>query len=234
VNINLLKRTAAGASLVLAAAGLVLTLSTSASAAISSGTGSTVGTIPLCAWTLKGVSGNIALTNADYELSNTNTNKYQGVAYPLVGKTTDVEIYVSDPTLTTSQTDTSNCSWYGAAKGGSVTVTTDADPKFTSSRTGNPLDNSMGFPLDGSNKLGGLAAIGICTGWTKATVADVFTNSTISAPIALAKGDTDTVSTCTYSVTYSTTIPANQNPTAPGEDYVLVGPRMTTTLVIAD
>jgi hypothetical protein len=233
VNINLLKRTAAGASLVLAAAGLVLTISTSASAApISSGTGSTVGTIPLCDWTLKGVGGSIALTNTAYEANKTNTNKYQGVAYPLVGQTTSVEIYVSDPTLTTSQTNTSNCSWYGVVKGGSVTVTTAADPKFTSSRAGFALDNSMGFLLSSSNKLVGLAAIETCTDWTKVTLADVFTGTISSTPIALAAGDTTTISKCTYSVAYSTSIPANQTPFAPGVDYALVGPVMTTTLVI--
>jgi len=235
VNINLLKRTAAGASLVLAAAGLVLTLSTSASAApISSGTGSTVGTIPLCQWTLKGVGGSILLTNEAYELNKTNVNKYQGLLYPLAGATTSVEIYVSDPTLTTSQTETSNCSWYGVERGGSVTVTTDAAPKFTSSRTGEggSGDNSMGFVLDSSNKLVGLASIDECTGWTKTLDADVFAGTTSSIPIALDKGATTSISGCTYSVAYSTTIPAAQNPTAPGADYALEGPLMTTTLVV--
>jgi hypothetical protein len=233
VNINLLKRTAAGASLVLAAAGLVLTISTSASAEpISSGTGSTVGTIPLCGWTLKGVGGNIALTNTAYEASKTNTNKYQGVAYPLVGQTSNVEIYVSDPTLTTSQTNTSNCSWYGVVRGGSVTVTTADALKFTSSRVGYPSDNSMGFDLVSSNKLVGLAAIESCDDWTKVTLADVFAGTTSSTPIALAAGVTTTISKCAYSVAYSTSIPAGQTPFAPGVDYVLVGPVMTTTLVI--
>ena len=236
MNINLLKRTAAGASLVLAAAGLVLTLSTSASAApISSGTGSTVGTIPLCDWTLKGVGGSIALTNTAYESDKlNNANKYQGDAYPLAGATTSVEIYVSDPTKTSSQTEVSNCSWYGTAKGGSVTVTTDAAPKFTSSRTGTggPDDNSMGFVLDDSNKLVGLASIDECTGWTKTLDADVFAGTTSSTPIALADNKTTSISKCTYSVAYSTTIPANQNPFAPGVDYALEGPVMTTTLVV--
>jgi hypothetical protein len=233
VNINLLKRTAAGASLVLAAAGLVLTLSTSASAApISSGTGSTVGTIPLCDWTLKGVEGSIALTNADYVALPSNATKYQGLTYPLVGQSTPVEIYVSDPTLPTRQTDTSNCSWYGVAKGGSVSVTTTADPKFTSRRTGDASDTSMGFLLDDSNKLVGLATIETCEGWTKVTAADVFDSTTSSTPIALGKGVTTTTSNCTYSVAYSTTIPAGKRPTVPGVDYELVGPVMTTTLVI--
>jgi hypothetical protein len=180
------------------------------------------------------VGGSIALKNAAYELSKTNTNKYQGLEYPLAGLTTSVEIYVSDPTLTISPTDISNCSWYGAAKGGSVTVTTDSDPKFTSSREGFPLDISMGFPLSSSNKLAGLATIENCDGWTKVTLADVFDGTTSSTPIALAAGATTTISKCTYSVAYSTTIPANQRPTAPGADYALVGPSMTTTLAITN
>jgi len=238
VNINLLKRTAAGASLVLAAAGLVLTLSTSASAApISSGTGSTVGTIPLCDWTLKGVGGSIALTNTAYESDKlNNANKYQGDAYPLAGATTSVEIYVSDPTKTSSQTEVSNCSWYGTAKGGSVTVTTDAAPKFTSSRTGEGGggDDSMGFVLDSSNKLVGLASIvgGACTLWTADPIADVFTTDTSSTPLALDAVNTTSISKCTYSVAYSTSIPAGKQPLVPGVDYALVGPTMTTTLVV--
>jgi len=232
VNINLLKRTAAGASLVLAAAGLVLSFSTSASASISSGTGSTVGTIPLCQWTLKGVGGSIPLTNEAYELNKTNVNKYQGLLYPLAGATTSVEIYVSAPGEATSQTEPSNCSWYGVERGGSVTVTTDAAPKFTSSRTGFAADNSMGFTLSDSNRLAGVASIETCTDWTKVTIADVFTGTTSSTPIDLAADKTTTISKCTYSVTYSTTIPAAQNPTAPGADYALEGPLMTTTLVV--
>jgi hypothetical protein len=182
---------------------------------------------------LKGVAGDIALKNAAYELSKTNTNKYQGVAYPLVGESKTVEIYVSDPTLGISQTDISNCSWYGRARGGSVTVTTTAAPKFTSSRAGDASDNSMGFTLDSSNKLAGLATIESCADWTKVTVADVYDGAISSTPIALADDKTDTVSKCTYSVAYSTTIPAGKKPTDPGVDYVLVGPVMTTTLVIA-
>jgi len=233
VNINLLKRTAAGASLVLAAAGLVLTLSTSASAApISSGTGSTVGTIPLCDWTLSGVGGSIVLDNPAYKDAPSNATKYQGLLYPLVGQTTSVEIYVSAPGKTESQTDESNCSWYGTKKGGSVTVTTPADPKFTSSRALVSSDNSMGFLLSSSNRLAGVASIETCTDWTKVTIADVYTGTTSSTPIDLVADKTTTISKCTYSVTYSTTIPAAQNPTAPGADYALVGPEMTTTLVV--
>jgi hypothetical protein len=178
------------------------------------------------------VGGDIALTNTAYEANKTNTNKYQGVAYPLVGQTSNVEIYVSDPTLEESPTDTSNCSWYGTARGGSVTVTTVADPKFTSRRTGDASDNSMGFLLSSANKLAGLATIGTCSDWNKTSLADVFTGTTSSIPIALAAGVTTTISKCTYSVAYSTTIPAGQTPFAPGVDYVLVGPVMTTTLVI--
>jgi hypothetical protein len=178
------------------------------------------------------VGGDIALTNADYVALPSNATKYQGVAYPLVGVTGSVEIYVSDPLLAISPTDTSNCSWYGTAKGGSVTVTTVADPKFTSRRTEDASDNSMGFLLSSSNKLAGLATIESCTDWTKVTVADVFTGTTSSTPMALAAGVTNTVSKCTYSVAYSTTIPAGQTPFAPGVDYALVGPVMTTTLVI--
>jgi hypothetical protein len=181
---------------------------------------------------LKGVVRDIALTNAAYEGEKTNTNKYQGVAYPLAGVTESVEIYVSDPDLLESPTDTSNCSWYGAAKGGSVTVTTAAGPKFTSSRAEDTSDNSMGFLLDSSNKLVGLATIATCTGWTKTSLADVFTGTTSSIPIALAAGVTTTISKCTYSVAYSTTIPAGKTPFDPGVNYALVGPVMTTTLLI--
>jgi hypothetical protein len=179
------------------------------------------------------VGSDIALTNAAYVAEETNTNKYQGLEYPLAGVTGSVEIYVSDPILEESPTDTSNCSWYGTAKGGSVTVTTAAEPKFTSSRAG-LTDISMGFNLDSSNKLVGLARIESCAGWTKVTLADVFGGTTSSTPIALAAGATTTTSKCTYSVAYSTTIPANQKPTAPGADYVLVGPVMTTTLLITN
>ena len=233
MNINLLKRTAAGASLVLAAAGLVLSFSTSASASISSGTDSTVGTIPLCAWTLNGVGSSITLENPAYKAEPSNATKYKGVEYDLEGETADVEIYASNPLLTESTTDPHNCSWYGAASGGSVEVTTTAAPEFTSSRSGDPDDNSMGFELDSSNRLVGVAStVGDCTLWTQDPTADVFTGDISSAPIALDKGNTTSISRCTYSVAYSTKIPANKEPNDPGQDYALVGPVMITTLVV--
>jgi hypothetical protein len=181
------------------------------------------------------VEADIALKNTAFVNAQSNATKYQGLAYPLVGETKPVEIYVSNPALLESQTEESNCSWYGTVKGGSVTVTTTADPKFTSSRAG-ASDNSMGFPLSGgTDKLVGLAKIETCTDdWTKVTLADVFTGTTSSTPIALAKGKTTTISKCSYSIAYSTSIPAGKTPSAPGVDYVLVGPVMTTTLVIAD
>jgi hypothetical protein len=178
------------------------------------------------------VGGVIALTNAAYAATPSNATKYQGPEYPLAGVTGSVEIYVSDPTLSASSTDTNNCSWYGTVKGGSVTVTTGSTPKFTSSRAEDTSDNSMGFFLSSSNKLVGLAAIDSCTDWAKVTDADVYDGAISSTPIALAASATTTISKCTYSVAYSTTIPANQKLDEPGADYVLVGPVMTTTLVI--
>ena len=235
MNINLLKRTAAGASLVLAAAGLVLSFSTSASAEPTvTETGSTIGTIPLCDWTLKGVGSSITLENPAYKTLASNETKYRGLPYPLVGQTTDVEIFASSPTFEDSTTDEYNCSWYGTAVGGAVSITTGADPQFTSATTGNPADNSMGFLLSSSNKLVGLASIvgEACTDWTADSNADVFNSDTSSTPLALANDKTTSTSRCTYSIAYSTTIPADQNPTAPGVDYALVGPAMTTTLVV--
>jgi len=235
VNINLLKRTAAGASLVLAAAGLVLSFSTSASAEPTvTGTGSTIGTIPLCDWTLKGVGSSIALENPAYKTLASNETKYRGLPYDLEGKTTDIEIYASNPTFEDSTTDEYNCSWYGTAVGGSVLITTGADPKFTSSTTDDSGDNSMGFDLSPTNKLVGLASIvgEACTLWTADPIADVFTTDTSSTPLALVAADTTSTSRCTYSIAYSTTIPADQNPNDPGVDYALEGPAMTTTLVV--
>jgi hypothetical protein len=176
------------------------------------------------------VDGNTALTNAAYVDKPENATRYQGLAYPLAGVTGSVEIYVSDPTKT-SQTDINNCSWYGTVEGGSVSVTTDANPKFTSSRAG-LSDISMGFPLTSTNKLVGLAAIDTCTNWATVTLADVYDSVVSSTPIALDKTDTTTISKCTYSIAYSTTIPAGKQPDVPGADYELVGPVMTTTLVI--
>jgi hypothetical protein len=180
---------------------------------------------------LKGVAGDIELKNDAYDKLQSNATKYQGPAYPLVGVSGSVEMYVS-ASLANSSEDPDNCSWYGTVQGGSVTVTTDIDPEFTSSRAG-VSDTSMGFKLSSANKLVGLATtVGCASDWATDTVADVFTGTTSSTPIALAKGKTTTISKCTYSVAYSTTIPANLKLDAPGADYVLVGPRMTTTLVI--
>jgi hypothetical protein len=87
----MMKKLAALVIAPVAALGLALSLTglTSATALTgSNSTGSTVGTVPQCAWHLDGVLAAVVLTHAD-------ETKYKGLNYAISGSSTSVDSYVA-------------------------------------------------------------------------------------------------------------------------------------------
>lgn len=232
MNLYSLKRGLATASLGLAAAGLVMSFSFTTSANAIDGsntTGSTVGTVPQCAWHLEGVSGTVALTHED-------ATKYSGTSYAISGSTSEVKTYVADQDATAIATDTSACSWYNSKKGASVTVSTSGTPAFTSSSFG-AEDTSMNFILDGTaNKLTANVTPTCSSPWSTPSAGDndIYAGHLSGPATSLALGSTSTISSCTYSVTYSTAVPAGKQPLHAGSNYAMSGPSLTTTLTLTD
>jgi hypothetical protein len=201
----------------------------SASAAIegSNSTGSTVGTVPQCAWHLDGVSGAVSLTHGTEA-------KYKGLAYLIEGSSSSVDSYVAPISATTmpESPGVDDCSWYTSKASASVTISTSTDPEFTSSTFAG--DTSMNFALDStSNKLTATVSPSCASPWTTPDEGanDIYTGHVSAVATSLAKSNVSTQSKCSYTVGYAATVPAGKSPVNAGANYALAGPTMTTTLV---
>lgn len=193
----------------------------------SNSTGSSVGTVPQCAWHLDGVSGDVTLTHED-------ETKYKGEAYGISGSSSSVDSYVAPVSATSKPASpgADDCSWYTSKASASVTISTPADPGFTS--TTFPGDSSMDFALtDSSNKLTATVSPSCSSPWSTPTAGDndIYSGHVSAVATSLAKSSVTTVSACSYTVGYAATVPAGKSPTNAGSNYALAGPTMTTTLV---
>jgi len=237
------KRSLAVALFALASIGLLFNFSLSVFAAnIENGSNSTVGTVPVCTWKLDGVPDAISLKNTAYEANKIQANKYKGVSYPLVATTTGTRMFVSAVSSNAPATDASNCSWYGNKFGAKVVVSTPGGQKFTGGFAG---DTSMDFDLTyPANPLWGLITPTCTPDGQPALLNGKWLPSVpFDAPLSvqvpggevtsIRAADVRTISQCSYDINFRTTVPAGLKPTRAGQDYVLTGPTIVTTLVIS-
>lgn len=211
--------------------GLTLSVATlsSANAEItgSNSTGSSVGTVPQCAWHLDGVSGAVTLSHGD-------ESKYKGEAYAISGNSSSVDSYVApvDASSKPASPGVDDCSWYTSKASASVTISTDEDPGFTSSTFAG--DTSMNFLLNNSsNKLTATVSPDCSAPWSTPSAGDndIYSGHVSAVATSLAKSSVTTTSACSYTVGYAATVPAGKSPLHAGQNYALAGPTMTTTLV---
>ncbi len=193
----------------------------------SNSTGSSIGTVPQCAWHLDGVSGDVTLSHGD-------ETKYKGADYAISGSSSSVDSYVAPVAATSKPASPGNddCSWYTSKASASVTISTDADPGFTSTTFAG--DSSMNFSLNNSsNKLTVTVSPDCSAPWSTPSAGDndIYSGHVSAVATSLAKTSVTTTSACSYTVGYAATVPAGKSPTHAGENYALAGPTMTTTLV---
>lgn len=193
----------------------------------SNSTGSSVGTVPQCAWHLDGVSTAVTLSHGD-------ASKYKGVDYSISGSSSSVDSYVAPVSATSKPASpgADDCSWYTSQASASVTISTSDNPAFTSSTFAG--DSSMNFSLsDSSHKLTATVSPSCASPWTTPASGanDIYTGHVSAVATALAKADTTTTSACSYTVGYAATVPGGKSPTNAGSNYAMTGPTLTTTLV---
>ena len=185
-----------------------------APAGVPGTTSSSVGTKPQCSWTLSGVEATMALTSAESEL-------YSGTALAISGSDADISASVSG----------TDCSWYEYKKGATITITTPESPKFS---INDVSDTTMDFALTTGSPMS-LAITHTCAPEFVDDVTASIGGVSISAePFSIAKSATSTTSTCTYSMSVGSTVPAGKSPKNAGSSYALVGPALTTTLTLED
>jgi len=226
----MIKKLAALIVVPVAVLGLVVSLTGLTSATALDGTnttGSTVGTVPQCAWHLDGVLGAVSLTHSGGGL-------YKGLDYAIGGSGTSVDSYVA-PTSTTSKPASpgdDDCSWYTSQASAEVTISTDASPGFTSASF--TSDTSMDFALNNSSHKLTVTVDPTCpVDWTSPAPGtnDIYTSHVSGIATSITKAATTTKSACSYVVTFAATVPSGKSPTHAGENYAMTGPTLTTTLV---
>jgi hypothetical protein len=227
----MMKKIAALVVAPLAVLGMAASLTglTSANAALtgSNTTGSSVGTVPQCAWHLDGVSDAVTLSHGD-------ATKYKGEDYSISGSSSSVDSYVApvDASSKPSSPGVDDCSWYTSKASASVTISTSANPGFTSSTF--ESDSSMNFSLsDSSHKLTATVSPSCDAPWSTPTAGanDIYSGHVSAVATSITKGDTTTQSACSYTVGYAATVPGGKSPTHAGSNYAMTGPTLTTTLV---
>ena len=218
----------------IAIVGMSLSLSGLASASADpSGqdtTGSSVGTVPQCAWHLTGVGASVTMTHGSDE-------KYNGENYPLTGSGASVASFVAPVEATSAPTSPqdNDCSWYNSKASAAVTISAGENPGFTSSSFEG--DTSMNFALnDSSHKLTATVSPTCSSPWAGPTAGanDVYSGHLSGVATSLALSHTTTTSACSYTVQYAATVPGGKAPAHAGQNYAMVGPTLTTTLVTAE
>jgi len=213
-----------------AALGIAVSLTglTSATALTgSNSTGSTVGTVPQCAWHLDGVLDAVTLTHED-------ATKYKGLDYVISGSSTSVDSYVAPVADTTKPVSpgADDCSWYTSQASAEVTISSGETPAFTSTTFTD--DVSMNFSLnDADHKLTATVDPTCASPWTApgAGTNDIYSGHVSGVATSLSKVNTTTQSACSYTVGFTATVPAGKSPTNAGSNYAMTGPTLTTTLV---
>jgi hypothetical protein len=193
----------------------------------SNSTGSTLGTVPQCAWHLDGVLDAVVLTH-------TGGAKYKGLDYLISGSGTSVDSYVA-PVAALAKPGSpgaDDCSWYTSQASAEVTISSGATPEFTS--TSFAGDVSMNFSLNNADhKLTATVDPTCASPWTSPGTGDndIYTGHVSGVATSITKLNTTTQSACSYTVGFAATVPAGKSPTNAGSDYVMTGPTLTTTLV---
>ena len=190
-------------------------------------------TVPWCGWTVSGLPTGLALTDSEATVSA--PSKYKGAEIILGGSNTGIAAFVSGGNAVT--TDADNCSWYGDGnkQGLAMTVTASRD-NFTARAAGEAADDAgMGFSLaTATNPLTITPTYDACSAaFVTSANLSVSTDNLTSNPVTASdKTLVDTVSSCTWGLTYAAKIPAGMKPLFGDKLYTFTGPTLTTTVNI--
>ena len=252
------KKFLAAFAVVLSAGGLLLTLSSSTLASAAVDSSASVGTVPQCVWQLSGVTDSVTLTHPNASNGGDVHTSYVGNDFKLAGSSIEqASIYVGPAGNAAASTDVAdNCSFYnsgglGVSNTGAMAqlaIVDTVNAKF-SAVYNSVEDAAMTFPLngttpEGSNKARNLSLTitpancfssnlsgGSGDNWVKESGTTGLNSASSPIPLAtLAKANTTTTSTCSFSSSLSVYIPGGLTPAHPGNSYTYTGPTLTTTL----
>jgi hypothetical protein len=174
---------------------------------------------PWCGWSQTPATENLTLTGA---------GQYTGEAYAMEGTSGPIYAYVNGGATITEEAAIDNCSWFGTSAYGAQLDMSVADVEFEGTSDADPGVVDTAFSWTGNlgftNNF-----VGTCSNFITNPGAELLAAGSTTV-WSVAAGDTTTNNFCDYSITYTSTIPANKNPTYGDSNYTITGPTLTVTL----
>ena len=230
--------------------GIVLADAQSSGDTDSQAASASVATEELCTWFITNMPANATMAPAAAGTGNNSAgeDEYDGTTFDMV-KTegSDMQVYTSGNLGTGSAEANTECTFYSAKKGFTLTQTVSGTTFTASYGDGNTADASMNFDIDATLPLTIDGTENTCftaadadevdSGWT-------LTDSTMSAGdssnvfLSLSYANTAMVNTtsssdrCDVGIEFRVTVPADMTPAAPGETYTWSGPNIINTVTL--
>ena len=197
---------------------------------IDAGEGATSSSVvvpPWCAWYLNGSAETI-------DLEPPADAKYIGDELVVTAESPVMYAYIGSEIDQTAEMDEDNCSWFGATPWeAEFTVSIDGTD-FAASTAGAARDVAMDFAVDNENPISIVPAFDGCgANFTEGPASQLPEGEAMSAEVwtNIAGGTNDF---CTFSFTYSVTIPDGLIPSYGGTTYIWTGPNITHTVTVTD
>ena len=193
-------------------------------AAGNAATSASVVVPPWCGWNINPVTAAIVLTSGGAS--------YVGADLPLTGSTSSVNAYVGAIGDASEKPTSTNCSWFGkAAQAARLDVTVASDDAAFTAASGSNADSGMGWALSAKSlNITNTFAAGCTTdSFTSNPSATIDSAKTVTA-WSISSGSVNTNNFCSYSVAYSTNVPAGKSPLFGDSTYTFTGPTLIHTL----
>ena len=209
-----------------------------------------VATEELCTWFITNMPANATMAPAAEGSGNNlaGEDEYDGTTFDMVKtEDSDMQVYTSGNLGTGSAEANTECTFYDAKKGFTLTHTVSGTTFTATYGDDDTADTDMNFDIDGTLPLTIDGTENTCftaadadeedSGWT-------LTDSTMSAAdssndfLSLSYANTAMVNTtsssdrCDVGIEFRVTVPADMTPSAPGETYTWSGPTITNTVTL--
>lgn len=217
-----------------------------------------VATEEVCTWWIANMPANATMTAVLPGSGNNSAgeDEYDGTTFDMAKVVdSDMQVYTSGNLGEGTAAANTECTFYAAKKGITITHTLSAvafaasyynsggsGPTTADTAMDFSLSSSLPFSVDGTKTTCWTAANAdeADDGWTQAdsslyaTSSTGSTNAFLSLPYAstAAVNTTSSSDRCDTSITFAVTVPGSMTPTQPGKTYVWAGPNLVNTITL--
>lgn len=209
-----------------------------------------VDTEELCTWFITNMPANATMAPAAEGSGNNvaGEDEYDGTTFDMVKtEASDMQVYTSGNLGAGSAAANTECTFYSAKKGFTLTHTVSGTTFTASYGDSSTADTAMNFDFDASLPLTIDGTENVCftaadadevdSGWTLSDSSMDAADST-NAFLSLSYANTAMVNTtessdrCDVGIEFRVTVPAGMTPSAPGETYTWSGPNIINTVTL--